>query len=239
MTEEQEPLHRRRTPRVTPEALLREQEAREKLLAGLTPAEARAKRIELEMYVCPTECDDDCDAPCHESHEVIQKRMHPVEICEANVARGKPPIPVDWYPTGCSCYACDGPYMPTFKEFVEGLRITAETPRPPMSDDPEDENMRVSFRMSLCPVCGFKRCPGAADHEHRCTGSNAPGQPGSLYPPLKRTEGTPRPVSNATIELHEALVDEEEATRDHPLFNVPIHTRGPLEGQPIDPEERE
>ena len=178
MADTPEPLHRRQKPRWTPEQALREQEAREKLLAGLTPAQARAKRIELGMYVCPTECDDDCDAPCHESHEVLTKRMHPVDICEANVARGKPPIPESWYPTGCSCLACDGPYMPTFKEFAEGVRITKDTPRPPM----DEANNRVRVRMSLCPVCGFKRCPGAADHEHRCTGSNQPGQPGSLYP---------------------------------------------------------
>lgn len=35
--------------------------------------------------------------------------------------------------------------------------------------------------MYLCPKCGNKRCPGAADHRRECSGSNAPGQPGSLY----------------------------------------------------------
>jgi hypothetical protein len=177
MTDEQAPLHRRRTPRVTPETLLREQEAQQAALAGLTPAETLAKRIAMGLYVCPTGCDDDCDAPCHESHQVTWKRMHPVDLCEANVARGKPPIPEGWYPTSCSCLKCDGPYMPTFKEFAESVRITKDTPRPPM----DEENDRVRIRMTLCPVCGFKRCPGAADHENRCTGSNAASQPGSLY----------------------------------------------------------
>lgn len=35
--------------------------------------------------------------------------------------------------------------------------------------------------MALCPTCGNKRCPGAANHTNVCTGSNATGQPGSLY----------------------------------------------------------
>ncbi len=36
-------------------------------------------------------------------------------------------------------------------------------------------------RMILCPICGNKRCPHAADHDLACTGSNEPGQPGSAY----------------------------------------------------------
>lgn len=35
--------------------------------------------------------------------------------------------------------------------------------------------------MALCPTCGNKRCPGAANHVNQCTGSNETGQPGSLY----------------------------------------------------------
>ena len=37
-------------------------------------------------------------------------------------------------------------------------------------------------RMIVCPTCGNKRCPKASDHDHACTGSNEPGQPGSVYP---------------------------------------------------------
>ena len=36
-------------------------------------------------------------------------------------------------------------------------------------------------KMILCPVCGNKRCPHASDHELPCTGSNEPGQHGSVY----------------------------------------------------------
>jgi NADH pyrophosphatase NudC (nudix superfamily) len=37
------------------------------------------------------------------------------------------------------------------------------------------------MRMILCPECGNKRCPHAADHNLTCTNSNEPGQPGSAY----------------------------------------------------------
>lgn len=37
------------------------------------------------------------------------------------------------------------------------------------------------FLMAVCPTCGNKRCPKASDHMLECTGSNEPGQPGSLY----------------------------------------------------------
>jgi hypothetical protein len=38
---------------------------------------------------CPTPCDDDCDAPCHEAHEVKWKRDHEPEEC--------PPAISVWY----------------------------------------------------------------------------------------------------------------------------------------------
>ena len=37
------------------------------------------------------------------------------------------------------------------------------------------------FRMLVCPTCGNKRCPKASDHRLECTGSNEPGQKGSVY----------------------------------------------------------
>lgn len=36
-------------------------------------------------------------------------------------------------------------------------------------------------KMILCPECGNKRCPKASDHRLDCTGSNEPGQIGSIY----------------------------------------------------------
>lgn len=38
-----------------------------------------------------------------------------------------------------------------------------------------------AVKMILCPDCGNKRCPKASNHELRCTGSNEPGQAGSVY----------------------------------------------------------
>ena len=35
--------------------------------------------------------------------------------------------------------------------------------------------------MVLCPTCGNKRCPRATDHDYECSGSNEPGQLGSVY----------------------------------------------------------
>jgi len=35
--------------------------------------------------------------------------------------------------------------------------------------------------MVLCPACGNKRCPKATGHTLECTGSNNPGQKGSVY----------------------------------------------------------
>ena len=43
------------------------------------------------------------------------------------------------------------------------------------------ERGEVHFRMIVCPECGNKRCPKASDHNLVCTGSNEPGQPGSVY----------------------------------------------------------
>ena len=41
--------------------------------------------------------------------------------------------------------------------------------------------LMTAMRMTLCPVCGNKRCPHASDHKFRCTGSNKRGQAGSVY----------------------------------------------------------
>lgn len=39
----------------------------------------------------------------------------------------------------------------------------------------------VGLRMILCPDCGNKRCPHATSHHNPCSGSNEPGQHGSIY----------------------------------------------------------
>lgn len=64
------------------------------------------------------------------------------------------PYPQEFYP-GCPCFACDSPTW----ALVGNIPVA---------------------RMSLCPTCGNKRCPGAADHRNECSGSNEPGQVGAL-----------------------------------------------------------
>lgn len=59
----------------------------------------------------------------------------------------------------CGCAACD-----TFLRKVADL-----------------DYLDMPSGMIVCSVCGNKRCPHATDHEEECTGSNAPGQPGSSY----------------------------------------------------------
>lgn len=39
----------------------------------------------------------------------------------------------------------------------------------------------IAMHFVVCPTCGNKRCPHASDHEFTCTGSNEPGQAGSVY----------------------------------------------------------
>lgn len=45
------------------------------------------------------------------------------------------------------------------------------------------------MRFVVCPECGNKRCPRAHNHELACTGSNAPGQPGSSWEHVKPATG--------------------------------------------------
>lgn len=57
--------------------------------------------------------------------------------------------PADLYP-GCPCYACD-----------QAPRIEAA----------ESWMGRLPNRMSLCPTCGDKRCPGALNHADHTGGA--------------------------------------------------------------------
>lgn len=94
-----------------------------------------------------------CPLPC----VVIRWNRRSRDTAEGGPYGFVPPYPVDLYGPGCPCSACAT----------------------------QDESLEMlTFRqvMPLCPECGNKRCPGAADHRNRCTASNEPGQPGSLYP---------------------------------------------------------
>jgi hypothetical protein len=45
----------------------------------------------------------------------------------------------------------------------------------------EQTGYQHMFQMVLCPTCGNKRCPRATTCKLECTGSNSPGQEGSIY----------------------------------------------------------
>ncbi len=79
-----------------------------------------------------------------------------------------------------------------------------------------------SCRLIVCTVCGNKRCPHATDHELACTGSNEPGQPGSLYPTAEPADI----VANANAAKRQLLADLQAKTHDRmtnggrrPLFD--------------------
>lgn len=90
---------------------------------------------------------------------------------------------------------------------------------PPWRDDgprPDRETDFVGWLswhswMALCPLCGNKRCPGAADHENPCTGSNATGQPGSLFADIKpRIEVGPNGRIRERIPAPTMATEEQE-----------------------------
>ena len=65
------------------------------------------------------------------------------------------------------------------------MAVRTETIKCPCYTCLDDPNLGfanpVMTRMVVCPECGNKRCPKATHHDHECTGSNEPGQPGSNY----------------------------------------------------------
>jgi hypothetical protein len=76
-------------------------------------------------------------------------------------------------PESCWCFQCDQDGLTNFPPFTSLFNARR--------------------RMNLCPRCGNKRCPLATDHRNVCTGSNEPGQAGSLYGPPVRPNDTETP----------------------------------------------
>lgn len=83
----------------------------------------------------------------------------PKEVLAARNASAVKSVVPDAYSGQCVCHAC-------IKQFdlksESGISLAAS-------------------QMILCPTCGNKRCPHASDHRLACTGSNEPGQAGSVY----------------------------------------------------------
>lgn len=67
----------------------------------------------------------------------------------------------------CQCYACVSAHCEANPLSPSGLTLGVF-------------DLRLA-RYFLCETCGNKRCPHAANHRNECTGSNEPGQIGSLY----------------------------------------------------------
>jgi hypothetical protein len=66
------------------------------------------------------------------------------------------------------------------------VKFTVQTKRPCCrrcereAQEREPDVLRMSLFI-VCADCGNKRCPKATDHRLACTGSNEPGQRGSIY----------------------------------------------------------
>ena len=63
-------------------------------------------------------------------------------------------------------------------------------------------------KMILCAECGNKRCPKASDHMLACTGSNEPGQSGSVYahPPRREWQSlSEEEIDRWTPEIHSVI----------------------------------
>lgn len=76
-----------------------------------------------------------------------------------------------------SDYTLFGAYVKkTFKEDTIDLGFTDKNKECGCSKCNPD-----AWWMIVCSSCGNKRCPHATDHKFVCTGSNEPGQEGSVY----------------------------------------------------------
>lgn len=54
----------------------------------------------------------------------------------------------------CTCRACGPPWRETIPK--------------PTEESSFAESLSWNSWMALCPKCGWKRCPGAADHRNKC-----------------------------------------------------------------------
>ncbi len=117
-----------------------------------------------------------------------------------------------------------GPVKPS-KELTEALQIllgdAREGPPCPCRVCLDEREKDVPFlqktavgRMIVCPTCGNKRCPHAANHNLKCTGSNAPGQahegppaaPGTIPAPSESgVDVTPKPRQKGQNDAGKAI----------------------------------
>lgn len=68
------------------EAISGDTRVRTAILARVRSAELNQATGDIYAYRCPTPCDSDCEARCHEGHEVSYKQRHNVAECQARRA---------------------------------------------------------------------------------------------------------------------------------------------------------
>lgn len=86
-------------------------------------------------------------------------------------------------------YRCDCGAIEGYNSMVDALAASQQDAAPPgcgnchkcLKGVTENGWPVTSQRMIACPSCGNKRCPKASDHGLACTGSNEPGQLGSIF----------------------------------------------------------
>ena len=66
-------------------------------------------------------------------------------------------------------------------------------------------------RMPLCPTCGNKRCPKANNHTFPCSGSNEPGQTGSVFTTAYPME---HPITPPPSLIEKWYADADSASED-------------------------
>lgn len=71
------------------------------------------------------------------------------------------------------------------------------------------------MRFVVCPECGNKRCPRANNHRNACTGSNAPGQDGSAYPPAPNFREITETSTNEHVRREYRASDEQVVLREY------------------------
>jgi len=111
------------------------------------------------------------DAPAFRPRQVVPEPSGSVCACPPKGVKIRRP----WTPPQCAVHPANKP-KPYPEDLFPGCPCKACVPA-------DTDPWSFHAQMHLCPHCGNKRCPGAADHTNECSGSNEPGQVGSLYGP--------------------------------------------------------
>lgn len=95
-----------------------------------------------------------------------------VELTNAAVAEHGPDVRIR---------NCAGGYLLYTTGALDPFACWCGTCESVIVDEYDRHDQWYSGGFIVCPVCGNKRCPRATHHDHACSGSNSPGQPGSDF----------------------------------------------------------